>query len=277
MKIYMLWDMEGVSGLFRRDQVWHWEETSTPEAYAEGRSLLIADINASVRAALEAGAHEIIVADTHSGGGNIRLDQMYADARVSYRETATAPGEGVRIWMGDLESCDGMMLMGHHARAGTLGAFLPHTWTGSWADVRLNGLSVGELGLESCFAGHWGVPFMLAHGDDYTEREAHTTYPGTLTAGVKTARGTDLCDGLDATAARQLTADRVALAVERGPDAFSPFRPNLPMTVAIDYVTATEAEAAATRPAVTRTHELTIEGTCERHCDVLKWILDVGR
>jgi hypothetical protein len=25
MKIFMLWDMEGVSGLFRRPQAWFWE------------------------------------------------------------------------------------------------------------------------------------------------------------------------------------------------------------------------------------------------------------
>ena len=25
MKVYMLWDMEGVSGLFTREQCWYWE------------------------------------------------------------------------------------------------------------------------------------------------------------------------------------------------------------------------------------------------------------
>ena len=40
MKIYMLWDMEGVSGLFRREQTWHWEERSGEADYEEGRTLL---------------------------------------------------------------------------------------------------------------------------------------------------------------------------------------------------------------------------------------------
>ena len=31
------------------------------------------------------------------------------------------------------------MLMGHHAKAGTEGAFLPHTWSTEWADFLING------------------------------------------------------------------------------------------------------------------------------------------
>lgn len=176
----MLWDMEGVSGLFTREQVWHWEEGARPEVFEEGRTLLIEDINSSVKAALDAGADEVIVADTHSGGGNIRLDRMFHDQRVTYHERAAVREGDLRVWMSGLEACDGLMLMGHHAKAGTEGAFLPHTWSGAWADVRLNGQSVGELGLESCFGGHWDIPFMLAQGDDFTEREVRDTYPGTM-------------------------------------------------------------------------------------------------
>jgi D-amino peptidase len=277
MRIYMLWDMEGVSGLFTREQAWHWEDRSTPEAYAEGKTLLIDDINASVKAALDAGADELIVADTHSGGGNIELDRMFQDQRVSYRERAAERGGDIRYWMRDLETCDGLMLMGHHAKAGTEGAFLPHTWTSEWADVRINGQSVGELGIEACFGGHWNVPFMVAQGDDYTESEVEATYPGTLMAAVKRAEGNDLCSGADPQSARELTASCVAEAVTRGPDAFEPYAPNLPMTVTIFYHDEAGAEKASVRPMVTRVDALTVESTLEQRCDVVKWILDVGR
>ena len=30
MKLYMLWDMEGVSGLFERDQAWYWHPEVPP-------------------------------------------------------------------------------------------------------------------------------------------------------------------------------------------------------------------------------------------------------
>lgn len=277
MKVYMLWDMEGVSGLFTREQVWHWEEGARPEVYEEGRTLLIEDINASVKAALDAGASEVIVADTHSGGGNIQLDRMFKDGRVTYHERAAVKRGDLRYWMEGLETCDGLMLMGHHAKAGTDGAFLPHTWSGAWADVRLNGQSVGELGIEACFGGHWDVPFMLAQGDDYTEREVEKTYPGTLMAAVKRAEGNDLCSGLGPAAARGLTADRVTEAVTRGPDAFRAYQPDLPMTVSIAFYEEEIAAEAANRPSVSRVDSVTVEATLERRCDVVKWILDVGR
>ena len=277
MKIYMLWDMEGVSGLFTREQVWHWEEDVRPEVYEEGRSLLIADINSAARAALDAGADEVIVADTHSGGGNIDLDRMHADPRVTYQEHATRREGDLRVWMPGLETCDGLMLMGHHAKAGTDGAFLPHTWTLAWADIRINGQSVGELGLEACFAGEWDVALMVVQGDDFTAREVAATYPETLMAEVKRAEGHDLCSGMDGGAARSLTAERVAEAVSRGSAAFEPFQPSLPMTVSITYRTAEGAAEVADRPTVTRVDDVTVEATLERRCDVVKWILDVGR
>ncbi|MCS6863144.1 MAG: M55 family metallopeptidase, partial [Abditibacteriales bacterium] len=84
MKIFMHWDMEGVSGIFTREQVWFWEKGVREHVAQEGRELLIADINSAVAAALEAGADEVIVCDTHHGGGNIILDKMLSDPRVTY-------------------------------------------------------------------------------------------------------------------------------------------------------------------------------------------------
>jgi D-aminopeptidase len=48
------------------------------------------------------------------------------------------------------ETVDGLMLMGHHAKAGTPNAFLPHTETTAWADFSINGQSVGEIGIGAC-------------------------------------------------------------------------------------------------------------------------------
>ena len=40
MKVYMHWDMEGVSGLLTREQVWFCEEGVRPSIAEEGRRLL---------------------------------------------------------------------------------------------------------------------------------------------------------------------------------------------------------------------------------------------
>lgn len=274
----MHWDMEGASGIFAREQVWFWEPGARPEAGEEGRSLLIADINSAVGAALDAAVDQIIVCDTHHGGGNIRLSEMLCDPRVTYLEKSRGIQNGKLRWMPGLdESVDGLLLPGHHAMAGSAGAFLPHTWSLDWEDFRINGRSVGELGIEACFAGHWGIPVAFAQGDAAACREAEAMFPGIVTACTKRATGTDTCEGLDAASARRLTAEKVAQAIARlRAGECRPFRPSLPMSVAIRMATAQKADAAAARPGVRRADELTVEATVERHCDVVKWIVNAG-
>jgi len=122
----MHWDMEGVSGIFTREHVWYWEEGVREHIAAEGRQLLIADINSAAAAALEAGVDELIVCDTHHGGENIILDQMLSDPAITYYNRSVGYQDGERRWMRGLDdTVDGLMLMGHHAKAGTEGAFLP--------------------------------------------------------------------------------------------------------------------------------------------------------
>jgi len=278
MKLFMLWDMEGVSGIVSREQVWFWEEGVRPEVAEEGRQLLIADINSAAAAALDAGVDELIVCDTHHGGGNITLDQMLKDPRITYLEGARGLQGGQRRWMPGLDHpVDGFLVPGHHAMAGTAGAFLPHTWMLDWADLRINGQSVGEMGIEACFAGHWGIPVIFAQGDEAACREAAGMFPGIVTACVKRSLNRDTCEGPDPAAARRLTADRAVEAVEAlRAGRCRPFAPTLPMVVTITMTSAEKAEAAAQKPGVQRVDECTVECPAERRCDVVKWIVGAG-
>jgi len=274
----MLWDMEGVSGIFTREHVWFWEPGVREQIAEEGRRLLMADINSAVAAALDAGVDEVIVCDTHHGGGNIRMAEMLSDPRVTYLEKSRGVQDGEFRWLPGLdETVDGFMVPGHHARAGTAGAFLPHTWMLDWADFRINGQSVGEMGIEACFAGHWGIPVVFAQGDEAACREAEGMFPGIVAACVKHATSPDACEGPDAASARRLTAEKVAQAIRKlRAGECQPFRPSLPMTVAIRMTTPQKAEAAAGRPHVRRVDQFTIETQVERHCDVVRWIVGTG-
>jgi len=278
MKLFMHWDMEGVSGLFTREQVWFWEEGVRPEVADEGRRLLMADVNSATAAALEAGADQVIVCDTHHGGGNIVIPEMLADPRVTYHGRSRAVRDGKSRWMPDLdESVDGLMLMGHHAKAGSAGAFLPHTWSLDWADFEINGQSVGEIGIEACFAGYWDVPLLLMHGDEAGCREAETQFPGVVTAAVKRAESHDRCSGPDAESARRLTAEKVTEAIERARSGRpAPYKPSQPMRVRVRLSSAAAAEAAAAKPGAHRVDKETVEWRVERQCDVVKGIANAG-
>ena len=88
MRIFMHWDMEGVSGLFTREHVWFWEEGVRGHIAEEGRRLLMADMGSAAAAALGAGADHVIVCDTHHGGRNIRVAWRW-DCRMNWSWPAT--------------------------------------------------------------------------------------------------------------------------------------------------------------------------------------------
>ena len=281
MKIYMLWDMEGCSGLFTKAQAWYWDPGVPEETKEYALGLLMADVNSATQAALDAGATEVIVCDTHHGGGNIRIPEMRQDPRITYHGRSRAPapeGQRGRLMPGLDESVDLFMTPGHHAKAGTPNSFLPHTSNLPWLDFRINGQSVGEIGLEACYAGHFGVPLAFVQGDEAACREAEAQFPGVVTAAVKRATSEWEATGLDPAAARALTAEKVAEAVQRAlkGERPAPFQPSLPMTVSVRMDTPANAERVAARPGVRRVDEHIVEATVPRRCDVLKWLTGDG-
>jgi D-amino peptidase len=221
---------------------------------------------------------ELVVCDTHHGGGNIILDRMLDDPRITYLTSARGYQAGRPRWMPGLDqTVDGFLVPGHHAMAGTSGAFLPHTWTLDWADFRMNGESAGEMGIEACFAGHWDVPVILAQGDEAACREAEAMFPGVTTACVKRALAPDTCEGPDPAAARRLTAEKVAEAIESlRSGRCRPFQPTLPVTVTVTMATPEKAEAAASKPGVERLDEHRVQHIAERRSDVVNWIVGAG-
>ena len=60
MNLYIMVDLEGISGIFSRDQI-----TDDPVKIQEGRVMMTEDINACVDAAKEAGVDKIYVRDCH--------------------------------------------------------------------------------------------------------------------------------------------------------------------------------------------------------------------
>ena len=157
-----------------------------PEVAREGLELITSDANAAAQVALDAGADEVIVCDTHHGGGNILLDKELKDSRITWHGRSRGEENGKPRWMPGLdETVDGLMLPGHHAKADTPNAFLPHTGQLEWEDFQINGMSVGEIGIETCYAGYWDIPLILVQGDEVGCKEAEEQFSGVVTAAVK--------------------------------------------------------------------------------------------
>ena len=277
LKVFMHCDMDGSSGIFTREQAWYWENGAREKVALEARELFTADVNAASAAALAAGVTELIVCDTHHGGGNLIKEKLLFDGRITYLYRSVGMENGKRRWMPGMdETVQGLMLPGHHAKAFTEGAFLPHTWNFEWVDFTINGQSVGEIGIETCFAGHWEVPLIFVQGDEAACRETERQFPGVATTAVK--RGTtDACTGLAPEEAHRETARGVTRAIEnlRG-GKMRPYKPALPMTVTLKMRTMDGAAKAAQRPGVLRLDDHTVEARVGRQAEVVKWLLGTG-
>ncbi|MGF9910096.1 M55 family metallopeptidase [Brevibacillus porteri] len=177
MKVFISLDMEGISGLSE------WEDVIPGRRHYEaGRRLLTQDVNAAIEGALEAGATQIIVNESHGPMNNIILEELHPQADV-----IRGFFKPLCMMQGIDSSCDAAFFIGYHGRAGTGDAVLNHTLSGlAIHRLLLNGKEVGEAGLNAAIAGAFGVPVVLVTGDSQTAKEVEEDIPGVFTVAVKT-------------------------------------------------------------------------------------------
>jgi D-amino peptidase len=191
MKILISADMEGTAGVSHWVQVTPAEgrsgrDTSSVE-YERARLRMTQEVNAAAGGAFEAGATGVIVADAHGGKRNLIPDEL--DRRVRFVSgTDTDLGMMQAI---DEEGIRAVFFTGYHAKAGTPGGPLAHTSTGWVHDVRVNGTSMGEYGMNAIIAGHFGVPVALVAGDDLAVAQTRELL-GDGVVGIVTKQGYSL-------------------------------------------------------------------------------------
>ena len=156
LKIFISVDMEGIGGIGTSEMTRHGGKD-----YNVGRQLMTDEVNAVVKAIFNNGPAEILVNDSHGDMQNLIHQQL--DPRVVYIQGNKKPFGMVQ---GLDDSFDAAIFLGYHARAGTPRGFLAHTGSGSVKGLWLNGIEVGEGGLNAFFAGELNVPVILAAGDD---------------------------------------------------------------------------------------------------------------
>ncbi len=145
------------------------------------------EVNTVVAAIFEMGPAEILVNDSHGDMRNLLHTQL--DPRVEYIQGNIKP---LGMVQGLDESFDAAVFIGYHARAGTEGGFLAHTGSGSVKGLWLNGIEVGEGGLNAFFAASVGVPVVLASGDQTFADQFASVVPGVHTVATKTAIGAEV-------------------------------------------------------------------------------------
>lgn len=156
--------MEGVSGIVSYEQA----DPSKSE-YETGKRWFMSDLNAVINGLRAGGADGIYVYDEHFYGRNIDISQL--DDKNVYLYLGKPPY--TKDWAGGLDgSFSGLVLLGFHSKRGTDGALLNHSYEPDIKDIRINGTSVGEIGVEAAIAGDFGVGLALIAADSEGVREA---------------------------------------------------------------------------------------------------------
>lgn len=178
MKIYIMADLEGISGIYCSGQV-----LSNDPKYFEGRKYMTRDANVVAKALKAAGVDTVYFRDCHGGGNTVLWDELSED--IDYCISGMI--DQVRFPK-ELDDCDGVILLGYHAKAGTNGALLEHSMSSkAIQNYYVGGRTVGEVFIDAAIVGDHGVPVIMVSGDDFVCAEAKEELPWVVTAEVKRA------------------------------------------------------------------------------------------
>lgn len=244
MRVLMSVDMEGIGGVVDPEDV-----TPGTAEYERCRVYMTEEANAAARGVFAVDAEaEVLVSEAHGPFRNLVHERL--DRRVELVRGKPKP-EG--MMSGISEDVDSVIFLGYHGKAGTAGSVLAHTVNGGViADVRCDGRSLGELGLNTALAAHHGAQPVLVAGDDSVAREASEVAPGVRCVVVKRAVGnraasllhpSEVCERIEA----EVPA---ALAARAG---VRPLHFAGPVTVEVDVLHPAQTERALLVPGMERT------------------------
>ena len=246
-RIFISVDMEGIGGIGTGKMT-----SGTGKDYARGRELMTAEVNAVVEAIFAHGPAEVLVNDSHGDMQNLLHTQL--DERVQYIQGNIKP---LGMVQGLDSSFDGAVFLGYHARAGTPDGFLAHTGSGSVKGLWLNGVEVGEGGLNAHFAGAHGVPVILAAGD-LTFTRQFGELVDTRTVATKEAIGSAVAKLLHPEVVRKSLRQATTAALDDLSNATA-LPVSEPVVFRIRFATTTRADIVQAFPGVRRVDGTTVE------------------
>ena len=250
-KVFISVDMEGVAGVVTGDQL-------GPQGfeYERFRRFMTDEAVAAVRAAKDAGAAEVVVADAHGNGESLLIEEFPKDVRI------------VRSWprhggmMAGLDSSFGAALfIGYHASTTNPNGVRAHTISSAhFTRVALNGVPVTEAEFNAAYAGMLGVPVVFASGDDaaIAEITARLGELGTVT--TKKSLGFHSAETLTPAAACDAIY-KGALASIQHRDGRHPYLLKTPITLELSFKNHQAAEILSYLRSVQRTDAHSIRFT----------------
>ncbi|MBY0358434.1 MAG: M55 family metallopeptidase [Candidatus Obscuribacterales bacterium] len=276
MRIYISADLEGVNGIVHSSQT----QPGEP-GYERAVALMHQELAAVIKGARSAGATDIYVADAHWDGRNLRHELLPEGVTLlsgwqrPYSMVAGISGKAAAKELCD-KPFDGAFFVGYHARAGVACGVLSHTYRAQvFLDVKLNGKSVGEIGLNAALAGFFGVPIGLVTGDDAACQEAIELLGPLPTVAVKKAISRYSAAFMPAQESLESLRHSAVEAMNKR-DYWNVYFPPKPSTLQITFFDPAMADGAELLPGVKRCDDRQIEITDEDYSVLFRLFLAAG-
>ncbi len=224
-KIYILTDLEGISGVYKFSQT---REKGTP-LNIQACEYFMADLAAVIRGLRDGGATEILVLDGH-GNQCVIPDMMVSGAK--YITGLPRPSN-----YGLDSSFVGLVQFGAHAMMGVSDGVLNHTMS-SKSEKRYwyNGVECGELAIAGMIAGYYGIPTVMVTGDEATCRESkHFFGSGCVNVAVKKGIAREAAVLYPFEETHKALYEGAKKAMEAIPDC-KPYRMDLPIKGKLQYL-----------------------------------------
>jgi len=242
VKVFISADMEGTAGITDWEQV----REGRPD-YNRFRRLMTEEVNAAILGALEAGAKEIVVNDSHATMRNLLIEELHPQAQL-----ISGSPKPHSMMQGIDASFDAVFFTGYHGAAGTQDAVLDHSYSSACVrQIKLGNLIVGEAGLNAALAGHFKVPVTLATGDSTAVAQVKKLIPHVEAVSVKEAIGRVAARSYQPVEARRRIKEGAARALKRARD-LKPLAIPKPVTLEIEWLFTTMADRCMLIPGMTR-------------------------
>ncbi len=226
-KVFMITDVEGVSGIFDTDlQCLPY----TSPRWTETHQLLTGEVNAAVDGLIEGGATEVIVWDGHDDSRSLSALDINPKARL-------LTGEPVSPTLELDPSYSAVIFVGQHAMAGAKKGILNHSYNSLGVqNMWVNNLRVGEIGGRVMLAGSVGVPVIMLSGDKAACKELRALVPQAECAEVKSGVSRTAGYMLPHPKACALIHDTAQRAMQRISE-ITPYRVTGPVEVKVEFTT----------------------------------------
>lgn len=265
MKLFLSTDFEGTSGIVAWEQI-----IRGNDEFEQGRRLLTDEVNAVIAGAMEAGATEFVVNDSHHSMRNLHPQDLLGKATL-----ITGKHKPLYMMEGLDDSFDGVCFVSYHGSIGAEHAVLSHTYNpGAIWEVRINGEVVGESGINALVAAHYGVPVIFVSGDAVTVQEAETVAPEAEMVVVKQSLGRFAAAHMHPAVACELLHAGAARAVSNL-SAMLPPQFALPVTLEITFLVADMAEMATWIRGVERSTARSVKVVSEDLLDLYRTFVTI--